>query len=155
TIIAGALALLGHVVLAATRATSDASALSYATVLAAQKMDQLRALAMSVDAAGVAATDTSTDTASVPEQDAGGTGLSPSPSSSADVNTRGYVDFLDGAGVSLGASGPSARAVYVRRWSILPVPASPDGALMVQVVVARVDRRAVVRLTMVKTRKAS
>src|SRR5581483_4026066 len=101
TILAGALLLLGQVVLAATRGTTDAAALSYATVLACQKMDQLRALVMSVDAAGVTTTDTSTDTAAVPEQSPGGTGLTPSPPSSTDVDTSGYVDFLDDAGASL------------------------------------------------------
>lgn len=154
TILAGAIALLGQVVLAATRATTDAAALSYATVLAAQKMEQLRALTMNVDAGGVPATDTSTDTAAVPEQAIGGTGLAASPSSSADVNTSGYVDFLDAAGASLGGGAQPARAAYVRRWSIRQLPASPDATLVLQVVVARVDRRGTVRLTAVKTRKA-
>jgi type II secretory pathway pseudopilin PulG len=155
TILAATLLLLGQVVIAATLATSDATALSYATVLAAQKMEQLRALAMSVDAGGVPATDTSTDTAAVPEQAIGGTGLALSPSSAADIDTSGYVDFLDAGGASLGGGSPSARTAYVRRWSIVADPAHPDDTLVLQVVVARVDRRGIVRLTTVKTRKAS
>ena len=156
TVLAGALMLLGEVVLAATRATGDAAALSYATVLAAQKLEQLRTLAMNVDASGLAVTDTSTNTAAVPEAAIGGTGLAPSPASAADVNTAGYVDFLDGAGVSLGGGGAQPTgAVYVRRWSILALPSNPDDTRLLQVVVSRIDRRGAVRLTTVKVRKAS
>jgi type II secretory pathway pseudopilin PulG len=154
TILGAALILLGQLVLTATRATGDAAALSVATVLAAQKMEQLRALAFSIDASGGATTDTSTDTAVVPESPIGGTGLAPSPPAAPDVNSAGYVDFLDAAGASLGGGAQPAGAAFVRRWSIVALPGNPDNARLLQVVVSRVDRRAAVRLTTVKVRRA-
>lgn len=49
------------------------------------------------------------------------------------------VDYLDASGRSVdGGSQPPASAVYVRRWSVQPLPAAPGDAMVVQVVVTTV-----------------
>jgi hypothetical protein len=108
-----------------------------ATVLAGQKLEQLRALAWGVDAFGALVSDRSTDTTTVPESPTGGTGLRPSPPGALQTNTPGYVDHVsaDGRIVGRGAQAPST-AVYTRRWSIEPVESDPDGPLAIQVLVS-------------------
>src|SRR5262245_27514531 len=46
--------------------------------------------------------------------------LSPSPSTSLDEDTAGYVDYLDGFGKIVPPVGGEAAPDYVRRWSIAP-----------------------------------
>jgi hypothetical protein len=106
-----------------------------ATVLAVQKIEQLRALAWTIDPSGVAIEDTTTDTASVPES-SGGTGLQSSPGDSLTRNTPGFVDHLDAGGaiVGRGTQAPP-EAVYTRRWLI--ANAAVDGSLVLQVYVLR------------------
>jgi|SRR5688572_12970522 hypothetical protein len=106
-----------------------------AMVLAEQKLEQLRALTWAYDAAGVPVEDLTTDTSTIPES-SGGTGLQLSPSSSLLQNTAGFVDHVDGNGriVGNGTQIP-LLAVYTRRWSIERVSASPDSALIIQVLV--------------------
>lgn len=155
TVLTVGVASLAQVFVLATRANTDAGAISLAAVLAAQKMEQLRALAWSTDALGAPTTDGGTDTAVVPEELAGGTGLSPSPADALAANTSGYCDFLDVYGRPLGGGTAAPdRAAYVRRWSIQPLPANPNNTLVLQVVVSRVAGRTTARLTSVKTRKA-
>ena len=97
-----------------------------ATILAEQKMEQLRALAWEFDAAGV------------PVSDAG---LQASPAS-LQQNTPGFVEHVDGGGqiVSRAAQPPPA-AVYTRRWSIEPMPSSTGPAVLIQVLVTNVRNR--------------
>jgi type II secretory pathway pseudopilin PulG len=115
----------------ANRRARDAT---YAIVLACQKLEQLRALTYTVDAAGQPTTDTTTDTAIAPPGAAGGTGLSDSPSGSLDRNTAGFVDYLDGNGASLGGGATAPHGtMYVRRWSIEPSPDNPGSLLILQV----------------------
>ena len=111
------------------------------TVLAQQKLEQLRALTLGFDAAtGQPLTDTSTNLTTEPPS-AGGGGLNPSPSNSLISNTPGYVDYLDSRGNWVGSGGtPPATALYVRRWSVLPLPANPDNSLILQVLVTIVGR---------------
>jgi len=68
-----------------------------------------------------------------------GSGLNPSPSDSLEQNTTGFVDFLDGNGAWVGTgSTPPASAVYIRRWSIVPLPTNPNNTLVVTVLVTPV-----------------
>jgi hypothetical protein len=142
------------------------------SVLAAQKMEQLRSLAWGYaetaeGGIGAQITDTTTDL-SVDPPAAGGSGLLASPADALTVNTPKYVDYLDGNGrwVGTGAS-PPQNTVYIRRWSITPLPASPNDTVVLQVVVTTVrseSRRKNTaapgrlmedtRLVSVKTRKA-
>jgi type II secretory pathway pseudopilin PulG len=119
------------------RANQRAHAITTASVLAQQKMEQLRALMWGVDDLGRALTDTTSDTTTMPERPAGGVGLSPSPGNTLAMDTPGYCDFVDAFGELVDAgAGPSsvpAASVYTRRWSITRVPANPDNTIVVQV----------------------
>lgn len=152
-----------------TRANLTSKTTTLATVLAAQKMEQLRALTWGFDRLGAPVSDFATDTAVSPPAATGGTGLRASPADALAVNVDGYVDFVGPFGESLGGGvDPPEGALYTRRWSIAPLPANPDGTLVLQVFVFRVGGRGddlpadqpvarfpeEARLTTVKTRKA-
>jgi hypothetical protein len=140
------------------------------TVLAIQKMEQLRALTWGFDTArqGRPVSDITSDL-SVEPATANGQGLNPSPSGSLDSNTPGYVDFLDKRGQWVGTgSTPPPTAQYIRRWSIQPLPTNPNDTLTLQVLVTTVYREQQQSgtgqrrrqaddslLTTVKTRKSS
>jgi hypothetical protein len=109
-----------------------------ATALAGQKLEQLHSLAFFTDAIGMPVTDCATDLSVNPPAAAGGSGLLASPASALTSNTPGFVDFLDAAGAWVGTGTAAPRdAVFVRRWSITPLPAHPADALILQVAVGR------------------
>jgi hypothetical protein len=135
-LLALAIVSLAELVGIAVVANRHARDTTYATVLAFQKMEQLRGLTYASDTVGFPITDTTTDTAVVPAGAAGGTGLSASPAGTLDHNTAGFVDYLDEQGTSLGGgAGPPIGTVYIRRWSIEPVAGQDDRALVLQVLV--------------------
>jgi type II secretory pathway pseudopilin PulG len=151
----------------ATSTNTSARKTTYATVLAEQKLEELRALAWGYDAAGLPFSDTSSDTAAVPETATGGTGLTPSPAGVLDRNIAGYVDHVDQSGNKLGGGEtPPAGALYTRRWAVQPLPSNPRNTLVLQVLVTAKGRRGAAdsgaakrlpdeaRLVTVKTRKA-
>jgi len=111
------------------------------TVLAGQKLEQLRALTLGFDpASGLPVTDMSTNLTTEPPTSGGG-GLNPSPSNSLSTNTPGYVDYLDSRGNLLGTGGaPPPTALYIRRWNISPLPTNPNNTLILQVLVTTVNR---------------
>jgi type II secretory pathway pseudopilin PulG len=141
---------------------------TFAAVLAEQKIEQLRGLTWGFDSIGLPLSDFSTDTATRVQMPNGGTGLTPSPSNSLTRNADGYVDYLDQFGRILGGGAmPHPQTVYIRRWSVEPLPTNPNNTLILQVVVTRLrDRggaddegsvrrlRDEARLMTVKTRKA-
>ena len=128
---------------------------TFASVLAQQKMEQLRALAWAFDANGQPTTDTTTDTAVWPEQASGGTGLGPSAPDSLARDVAGACDFLDGGGRWLAAGAvPPPQTVYTRRWNVAPLAEAPDRTVVVQVAVFVYPRQApLARLVAVRTRK--
>jgi hypothetical protein len=159
-----------QVIPVAMRATLEARWRTAATVLAAQKMEQLRSLTWRSDVVGSppawqAVSDTSTDLSADPPGD-GGAGLTPSPAGTLEANVPRYVDFLDGSGRWVGSHrSPPPDAVYTRRWSIRPLERDPDNTVVLQVLVttsrrAANPRRAAgamaaqVLLACVKTRRA-
>jgi prepilin-type N-terminal cleavage/methylation domain-containing protein len=164
TILLGALTMLAQLSAMATRANATARTTSITTLLAVQKMEQLRALAWGFDASGSPSSDTTTDITTLPPRPNEGVGLSPSPGTTLDQNTPGYCDFVDASGRSLGGDeAAAANAVFARRWSVEPLPAFPD-TLVLQVIVTRVPAGAAVaaklrpgdtRLVGAKTRTAS
>jgi prepilin-type N-terminal cleavage/methylation domain-containing protein len=168
TILSVSLAALAELCMLSTRANSSARTTTRAVILAQQKMEQLRSLTWGFDAIGLPLTDTATDTTVVPERDAGGTGLSLSPANALLQNTDGYVDYLDTFGRTLGGGRkPSDGTIYIRRWSIEPLPANPANTVVLQVLVTRRRNRGAAdaaaditrlpdeaRLVSVKTRKA-
>ncbi len=123
-----------------TRANVTAKGSTSTTSLAEQKLEQLRSLTWGFDLAGqgLPVSDTTTNlTVTPPTHD--GSGLNPSPVDSLEQNTAGFVDFLDGAGGWVGTGDtPPASAVYIRRWSITPLPTNPNNTLVIQVLVTPV-----------------
>jgi hypothetical protein len=113
-----------------------------ATILAEQKLEQLRALAWGFDGGGRPVSDLSTDTAIAPESPEGGTGLQVSPAAALQQNTPGFVDYLSASGQIVGrGSEPPRQAVYTRRWSIEWVAGGSDSALLLQVLVTGIRNR--------------
>lgn len=110
------------------------------TILASQKIEQLRALIWTVDVDGRRLSDRTTNLAVEPST-GGGSGLGASPVNTLDANTPGYVDFLNARGEWVGTGTvPPATARYIRRWCIQPLPEDPDSILVLQVLVTTVGR---------------
>jgi len=86
-----------------------------ATVLAEQKIEQLRA-----------------------EAAVAGSAFAVSPLSSLDQSTDGFVDHVgvDGRVVSTSTQ-PPPQAIYTRRWSVEPITTDPDAPVVIQVIVAQ------------------
>jgi len=157
TILTVALTALAQLLAVSTRANSSAKTTTYAALLAQQKMEQLRSLAWT------------TDITVAPESAAGGTGLSPSPPDALRRNTTGFVDYLDRSGTVLGTgTTPPVGTVYIRRWSVAPLPTDPANTVVLQVRVTRNRNQGMadaatggswlpdeVRLLSVKTRKVA
>jgi prepilin-type N-terminal cleavage/methylation domain-containing protein len=110
--------------------------------LAMQKMEQLRGLTWGYDTdtsnLGLPVSDTTSDL-STQSPSTGGPGLNPSPAGTLDKNTQYYCDFLDQSGswVANGTTAP-AGSVYIRRWSVEPLPTNPNNTLVLQVLVTTV-----------------
>lgn len=168
-LLATAVVTLGQLFAVSTRANLGARNTSYASILAEQKVEELRALTWGFDSQGLPLTDTTTNTTVSPETATGGKGLSPSPPTALQENTTGYVDFIDQFGKKVGSGGTTApdAAIFTRRWSIEPLPTNPNNTLIIQVLVtpkrnrgSAADEGAVARLPeearliTVKTRKA-
>lgn len=98
---------VGGLFVIAARANEHAGRQTAATLLATQKMEQLR----------------------------GDRDLEPSPPGALRENVPGYVEYLDVSGRPVDER---ATGVYVRRWSIDPLPGSPTGAMVLQVLVTTV-----------------
>jgi prepilin-type N-terminal cleavage/methylation domain-containing protein len=125
---------------ASTNANRVAHHRTSTTAMAEQKMEQIRSLDWGFDlqGQGLPVTDTTTNLAEYPHRD-NGSGLNPSPADTLLTNTAGFVDYLDanGAWVGTGAE-PTAGAVYIRRWAIIPLPTNPNNTLVLQVLVTSV-----------------
>ena len=135
-IMASALVTLGQLFGLSVSSNRGAQALTYTTVLAEQKMEQLRSLEWGLDVLGLPVTDGETDTTAAIETPTGGTGLSPSPADALTRNVPGWVDYVDRSGNTLGGgANPPAKTVYVRRWSLEPLRQNPDNAVVIQVLV--------------------
>jgi prepilin-type N-terminal cleavage/methylation domain-containing protein len=122
--------------------TENARRQSSATTLAVQKLEALRSLTWALaPASGVLITDTTTDLTTDPSSSSG-VGLRPSPAGALATNTPGYVDYLDARGRWVGTGSSLPRGVvYIRRWSVEPLPADPD-TLLLQVLVTTARRDA-------------
>jgi prepilin-type N-terminal cleavage/methylation domain-containing protein len=167
TLLAFALTSLAELFAVSAKNNSVARNGTFTSILAAQKLEQLRGLTWGFDVLGLPMSDTATDTAVSPELTTGGTGLAPSPSNTLQGNVNGYVDYVDAYGVQLGGGTVvPANTAYIRRWLIEPLPTNPNNTLVIQVLatrrldrgtsdagsVARLPEEA--RLITVKTRKA-
>lgn len=169
-----ALMSLAQLFAISTRANFTARTNSFAALLAQQKMEQLRGLTWGFDILNLPVSDLTTDTSTgaavngcpAPGAGGGGTGLSPSPWGSLQQNTAGWVDYLDQNGCLLGGGAAIPNgAIYIRRWSVEPLPTNPNNTLILQVLVTRNRNRGAAdagnvarqneeaRLMSVKTRK--
>src|SRR5262245_18463292 len=122
------------------RANLRAKGATSTTSMAEQKLEQLRSLTWGFDlqGQGLPVSDTTTNlTITPPTHD--GSGLNPSPADSLGKNMAVFVDFLDGGGVWVGTGDtPPASAVYIRRWSVTPLPINPNNTLVIQLLVTPV-----------------
>jgi len=151
----------------ATRGNIAAQRSTYTATLAQEKMEQLRGLTWGFDAVGLPIQDYTTNISVEPPTN-NGVGLQPSPDNALSANVAGYVDYVDRAGNTLGGGPfPLADTVYVRRWSVEPLPTNPNNTLIFQVMVFALNDRAddgagtvldrvrdETRLVSVKTRKS-
>lgn len=111
-ILATAIVGLAQLFTIATASNRGARTTTYTTILAVQKMEQLRGIVYSE--------------------------LAPSPGGALLRSTDGYADYLGEDGHSLGGGDmPPRGTAYVRRWSIDPLPADPLDTRVMQVLVVR------------------
>ena len=141
---------------------------TFAATLAQEKLEQLRGLTWGFDELGLPVSDFTSNIAVDPALPTTGVGLQPSPANALAANADGYVDYLDRFGGSLGGGEQvPPNTVYVRRWSVEPLPTNPNNTLILQVLVFNIgDRpntgggtvlnrvRDEARLVSVKTRKS-
>src|SRR5262245_52559209 len=138
SIVAVALTALAQLFLIAAQADIDARRASFSSILATQKLEELRSLGADLGAQGSALLNS---------------------------NIAGACDFLDEYGRLLGTgSSPLPGTVYIRRWSVEAISSDPD-TFVVQVAVlprrwstapAASDARALggAQIVTVKTRRA-
>ena len=121
-VLAGAVLSAAQLFAAATASTADARSVSEATVLAWQKLEQLRSLAFTFDDAGRPVTDTTTDTAAQPERAFGGTGLSCRRTDALEPRHARLRGLSRRPSASRSAAGrpPPRGTRYRRRWAIEP-----------------------------------
>ena len=140
-----ALVTLAQLFAISTRTNQGARYSTSTAILAEQKMEQLRGLAWGFDMLGLPLSDLTTNVAAFEPTGAcgeastgAGVGLQPSPGGTLATNTDGYVDFVDinGCGLGGGTTAP-AGTIYIRRWSIEPLPTNPNNTLVLQVLVTR------------------
>lgn len=111
-------------------------------LLAAARLEQLRSLHWSYEpgpgATVIPRSDLSANLSVDPPPD-GGPGLAPSPPGTLAANVPPYVDYLDFQGRWVG-NGPSPppEAVFIRRWSVTPLPEDPSRTLILSVLVTTV-----------------
>jgi hypothetical protein len=136
--VTGVMGLVG-LFITGTMANQGSHKTTHATLLATQKMEQLRSLAFAYDGQGLPVTDSTTDTSLDPPLK--GNACPPAcglqPGGSVGANTPGYVDYLDGNGNELGGGvdTPPINAVFIRRWMIQPHPNNPTNTIIIQVLV--------------------
>jgi len=127
-LVATSAAGLAELFVVAARVTQASRIDTAATFAAQAKMAQLRMLTWAYDPAGTGE----------PVSDLG---LAWSPETALTANVDGFADYVDAAGVSVGGSTEAPRdGVYLRRWSIRPLPSDPANGLVLQVVATRVTR---------------
>ena len=172
-LMAFALVSLAQLFALSTRNNVSARYSTLASMLAEQKMEQLRALTWGFDLLNLPLSDLSTNVAAfeatgscAAANTGAGVGLTPSPSNTLQANVDGYVDYVDENGCGLGGGTTiPANMMYIRRWSIEPLPTNPNNTVILQVLVTtRTDRGTAdqgsvtrlpdeARLISVKTRK--
>ena len=119
-ILVTALAGIAQLLALSVRSTRDAGSQSAALIAAQGKLEALRALAFTYDAAGSPVT--------APEFDVRNSG-------SLDDDTPGAVDYVDADGAVLDEENEGHGAVFTRRWRITPLDAFVPEAIAIEVCV--------------------
>jgi len=132
-ILAALLISLPQALLHAARAAAAARRTVQASVLASEKLEQLRGLAWGYDESGGRVEDTQSDVSRSPVDATGGTGLSPAPGDSLDSDVPGFVDYLDAEGRWLAPGTLPGDVAFVRRWSVDATPDAPAETLLLRV----------------------
>jgi prepilin-type N-terminal cleavage/methylation domain-containing protein len=174
-IMAVALSALAQLFALSTRNNMSARYSTTAVILAEQKMEHLRGLNWGFDLVNLPASDFTTNVAAfeatgtcAAHDEGAAVGLSASSLNTLAENVDGYVDYVDvnGCGLGGGTTMPDG-AVYIRRWSVEPLPTNPNNTVILQVLVTRrIDRGSAddgsvtrlpdeARLVSIKTRKTS
>lgn len=167
-ILASGLVAMAQLMVIAIRSNMGAQRSTFTATLAQEKMEQLRGLAWGFDDLGLPTNDYTSNIAVDPPEPDSGFGLTPSPDNALSANVNGYVDYVDRHGGTIGGGAQvPANTVYVRRWSIEPLPTNPNNTLILQVLVFSLRDRAdagagpvldrmanEARLVSVKTRKS-
>lgn len=130
---------VSHLIGLATVRGHAARAQTAATILAAGKLEQLRALAWgfedSFEPPPIERSDRETDLSAEPPA-GGGPGLSLSPRGTLGRNTAPYFEYLDARGRWAGSSSPPpAAAVFVRRWAVSALAGGDARTIVLQVLV--------------------
>jgi len=115
---------------------------TFATILAAARIEQLRSLTFAYEVrpsmTPIERTDITTNLSgesATPD----GPGLLESPAGTLDANVPPYVDYLDAKGAWVGTGpSPDSRAVFIRRWAVHRDPTDPERSLTLQVLVVAV-----------------
>lgn len=130
-----AVVALAQLVLASGAAGQDTRRSDLASVLAQERVEQLRALSWGYEADGAPREDTSGGTGTAGEP---GMGVGVSPPDALVRDTPGFVDYVDDSGRLVPAAGGAA---FVRRWLVAPSLDGPGEALVVRVLVIRREFR--------------
>jgi type II secretory pathway pseudopilin PulG len=141
TLMATAIVTLASLFALSTRTNVSSRNTTYAAVLAEQKMEELRSLVWGFDTQGLPLSDLASNTAVSPVETTGGTGLTPSPTTTLKEDTTGWVDYVDGYGNKVSDAQNQQQIVYTRRWSVTPLPTNPNNTLVLQVLVTRLKDR--------------
>lgn len=111
------------------------------TILAAAKLEELRSLVWAYEplvGTAVPRSDLSTNL-SVEPVSGSGPGLTPSPPGTLAANVAPYVDHLGAQGNWVGnGSSPPPEAMFIRRWSVVPLAEDPARTIVLSVLVTTV-----------------
>jgi type II secretory pathway pseudopilin PulG len=157
-LLVGLAAGASRIVSMAVREGQASRARTMATLLAADRIEQLRSLTWTHVSVGdppisFPSSDVTTDLSHSPPTDAG-PGLLPSPPDALQTNTPLCVDYLDAAGVWVGTgTSPPSTAVFVRRWMVQPHGGDPDNILVLHVVVLTRDGAIAARVVTMRARR--
>ena len=137
-IFSAAVVALAQVVLRAGEASAASERTTVASVLATEKLEQLRGLAWGYDEAGEHVQDLQSDASREYVTDTGGLGRGLSGIDTLAQDVPGFVDYHDVTGRGLGHGGAApAGTVLVRRWSVAALADGPGETLVLQVRVVR------------------
>jgi prepilin-type N-terminal cleavage/methylation domain-containing protein len=110
-------------------------------MLAAGKLEELRSLVWAYEplVPGVLPRSDFATNLGIQPVSSSGPGLMPSPGGTLSSNLPPYVDYLDLQGQWVGGgSSPPPTAMFIRRWSIVPLPEASDRTLVLSVLVTTV-----------------